>query len=48
MAEFFNSRHTSSKTYAIYNWILYGLAPLWIFLILMILVIAAAAFSEGA
>ncbi len=47
MAEFFNSRHTSSKTYAIYNWILYGLAPLWVFLILMILVIAAAAFSEG-
>ena len=47
MAEFFNSRHASSKTYAIYNWIVYGLAPLWVFLILMIVVIVVAAVSEG-
>lgn len=47
MAEFFNSRHASSKTFAIYNWIFYGLAPLWTFLLLMIVVLMAAAFSEG-
>jgi len=47
MAEFFNSRHASSKTYAIYSWVFYGLAPLWVFLILMISVMIAAAISEG-
>lgn len=47
MAEFFNSRHASSKTFALYNWIAYGLAPLWTFLLLMIVVLVAAAFSKG-
>lgn len=45
--EFFNPRSGDSETRAIGRWLFYGLAPLWVFVLLMTTVLIAAALTEG-
>ena len=47
MTEFFNPKSLASKDGAFSRWIFYGLAPLWVFVLLMTFAIVTAALTGG-